>query len=108
VLFGPKLHGARLMAFVVAEGAPPPISAPIGRTAEDYRALFSLAELDATFTNEDPVILAVTQDGKPLSERDGPYRIVVPGDNRQSRWVRDVKMIWVLHADSILGVGAYR
>jgi DMSO/TMAO reductase YedYZ molybdopterin-dependent catalytic subunit len=109
VLFGQKLQGARLIAFVVAEGAPPPLEVPYNRQAgDDYRALFSLPELDSTFTEHQPVILAITQDGKPLSAADGPYRIIVPGDKRPSRWVKDVKMIWVLHADNLLGFGRMR
>ena len=78
------------------------------RGGEDYRALFSLPESDASFTDEQPVILAITQNGKPLSSADGPYRVIVPGDKRQSRWVKDVKMVWVLHADNNLGFGVMR
>jgi hypothetical protein len=29
-------------------------------------------------------------DGKPLSAQEGPLRIVVPGEKRHSRWVRQV------------------
>jgi DMSO/TMAO reductase YedYZ molybdopterin-dependent catalytic subunit len=106
VLFGSKLQGARLVAFVLVEGAPPPVEATFPRgPGEDYRALFSLPELDASFTDDQPVILAITQNGKPLSSADGPYRVIVPGDKRQSRWVKDVKMVWVLHADNNLGMG---
>ena len=71
---------------------------------DDCRALFSLPEIDAMFTKE-PAILAITQDGKHIAVPDGPYRIIVPQDVHQSRWVKAVKIIWVLHADSILGMG---
>jgi DMSO/TMAO reductase YedYZ molybdopterin-dependent catalytic subunit len=108
VNFGQRLHGARLMAFVVVEGAPPSLSAFSLQDAGDYRALFSLPELDPTFTDQQPVILALTQDGKPLSAADGPFRLVVPSEKRTVRWIKDVKMIYVLHADSILNYGAYR
>ena len=52
---------------------------------------------------QDVLELAITQNGKPLSSADGPYRIVAPQDANHIRWIRDVKMIWVLHADTILG-----
>jgi DMSO/TMAO reductase YedYZ molybdopterin-dependent catalytic subunit len=109
VLFGQKLQGARLMAFVVVEGAPPTVEATFKpHDGDDYRALFSLPELDSSFAEKEPVILAITENGKPLSPPDGPYRVIVPGDRRPNRWVKDVKMIWVLHADSVLGFQAPR
>src|SRR5215218_5039852 len=80
VLFGQKLQGARLMAFVVVEGAPPTVEATVkAHEGDDYRALFSLPEIDSSFAEKDPVILAITQDGKPLSPADGPYRVIVAG-----------------------------
>jgi hypothetical protein len=103
VLFGKKLQGARLVGFVVIEGAPPSLQDLNSQfPADDYRALFSLPELDRDFNKEQP-ILAITQNGKPLGSADGPYRVVVPQDANHIRWIRDVKMIWVLHADTILG-----
>jgi len=37
------------------------------------------------------VLLADKRDGKPLSADEGPIRIVVPGEKRQGRWVRQVQ-----------------
>jgi hypothetical protein len=108
VLFGPKLQGARLMAFVVVEGAPPSLHdfySKEQRWGDDYRALFALPELDDGYSKQ-PVILAVTQGGKPLRGPDGPFRIIAPQDSRSTRWIKDVKLIWVLHADSLLGMGS--
>src|SRR5262245_13502470 len=103
VLFGKKLQGARLVAFVVIEGAPPSLQDLNSQIPpDDYRALFSLPEVDRDFNKEQPM-LAITQDGKPLRPEDGPYRVVAPHDANHIRWIRDVKMIWVLHADTILG-----
>ena len=105
VLFGDKLQGARLLAFVVVEGAPPSLQDLADDSREDdYRALFSLPEIDRHFTKE-PAILAITQDGKPIAAPEGPYRIIVPQDAHRARWIKAVKMIWLLHADSILGMG---
>lgn len=57
--------------------------------ADGYRAVFALAELDPAFTDR-VVLLADRRDGKPLSGAEGPLRIVVPGEKRQARWVRQV------------------
>lgn len=68
------------------------LSAYVRVTAVDgYRVVFSLAELDAAFGNN-VVLLADRRDGKPLAG-DGPYRLVVPGDKRAGRWLRNVAAI---------------
>jgi hypothetical protein len=68
-------------------------------TASDhYQIVFSLAELDPMLGNEQAV-LADTQDGHPIS-KDGPYRIVVPGDKRPARWIRNVTTIEVINTAS--------
>jgi hypothetical protein len=65
-------------------------------TASDhYQVIFSLAELDPMLGNGQ-VILADTQDGHPIA-KDGPYRIVVPGDKRPARWIRNVTTIEVIN-----------
>jgi hypothetical protein len=65
-------------------------------TAHDgYRVLFSLPELDPAFTNSQ-AILADRVDGKPLTGREGPLRIVIPGEKRESRWIRMVEKIEIL------------
>lgn len=103
VRFGKALAGDRLLGIVMVEGAPPSISelSRGGHVGEDYRAVFALPELDPSFTDT-PVILATARDGKQLSGPEGPFRIVAAQDKRQSRWIRDVKMIWLLHADIFL------
>ncbi|GFZ91783.1 molybdopterin-dependent oxidoreductase [Dyella caseinilytica] len=66
-------------------------------TATDhYQVVFSLAELDPMLGNEQ-VMLADTQDGHPIA-KDGPYRIVVPGDKRPARWIRNVTTIEVINS----------
>ena len=103
VRFGKALRGDRLLAFIVVEGAPPPINAPIGHD-DDFRAVFALPELDSSF-KDDPVMLVTSREGNPLAARDGPFRIVAPEDKTRSRWIRDVRLIWVLHADYLLSPG---
>lgn len=63
--------------------------------SDHYQVVFSLAELDPMLGNEQ-VILADTQDGHPIA-KDGPYRIVVPGDKRPARWIRSVTTIEVIN-----------
>jgi hypothetical protein len=65
-------------------------------TAHDgYRVLFSLPELDPAFTDRQ-AILADRVDGKPLAAREGPLRIVIPGEKREARWIRMVEKIEIL------------
>jgi hypothetical protein len=30
------------------------------------------------------------KDGKPLGDKDGPYRLVIPDEKRMARWVKQV------------------
>jgi hypothetical protein len=57
--------------------------------ADGYRVAFALAEVDAAFAVRE-IILADKRDGKPLDAREGPFRIVAPGDKRPARWIRQV------------------
>jgi hypothetical protein len=41
------------------------------------------------------ILLADTKDGQPLPPREGPFRIVVPGEKRPARWVRQVTALEV-------------
>jgi hypothetical protein len=60
--------------------------------ADGYRALFALAELDPAF-RDTPPLLAYSQDDAPIRERFGPLQVIVPGDQRQARWVRQVECV---------------
>jgi len=81
------LRGQSMSLYIVAEAA------------DNYRAVFSLAELDEDFAAE-VVIVADTADGKELSPDQGPLRLVVPGDKRQGRWVRMLRSVTVAKAGS--------
>jgi DMSO/TMAO reductase YedYZ molybdopterin-dependent catalytic subunit len=61
---------------------------------DGYRAVFALAELDPEITDR-VILLADTKDGQPLSPREGPFRIIVPGEKRPARWVRQVTTVTV-------------
>ena len=57
--------------------------------ADGYQVSFALAELDSAFTDR-VVLVADSKDGKPLPANAAPYQIVVPGEKRPARWVRQV------------------
>ena len=64
----------------------------LAEASDGYRVLFSIAELDARFTDR-VVILADRKDGQPLPAAEGPYRLIVPGEKRPARWARQVTRI---------------
>jgi hypothetical protein len=65
--------------------------------ADGYRAVFAMAELDPGFRSDVPIITA-SCDGKALEAKDGPFRLVVPGEKRPARWVRQVTAIDLLRS----------
>jgi hypothetical protein len=85
VATGDGLRGKELADYIVAEGS------------DGYRIVFSVAELDPAFSNTQ-VIVATRVDGQPLQARDGPMRLVVPGDKRQARWVRMLTSVSLVRA----------
>ena len=64
----------------------------VAEAKDGYAVVYSIAELDPAMT-DNPVILADTMDGKPLAAKEGPFKIVVPGDKRPARWVRMVNAL---------------
>lgn len=65
--------------------------------ADGYRVVFALQEIDPASTDR-VILLADRRDGEPLDEKHGPFQLVVPGEKRQSRWVRGVKRLSVQRA----------
>ena len=66
----------------------------IVEAADGYKAAFSMAELDPELTDR-AILLADIRDGQPLPLGEGPFRIIVPGEKRPARWVRQVKSLTV-------------
>ncbi len=62
--------------------------------ADQYQVVFGLADLDPTLGHTQ-VLLVDMRDGKAL-DKDGPVRLLVPGDKRPARWVRNVTAIEVV------------
>lgn len=65
--------------------------------ADGYRAVFSLAELDADFADHF-VLLADRKDGRPLDDSEGPLRMITPQEIQQARSVRRVVRLTVTRA----------
>ena len=85
---GDAVRGKAMTRYVVVDAA------------DGYRVVFSLAELDASYTDR-VVLIADSRDGAGLSAREGPYRLVVPGEKREARWVRQVTGIDVENAPEL-------
>jgi hypothetical protein len=62
------------------------------KAADGYQAVFALPELDPLFTKK-VVLLADRRDGAALPAKEGPFRLVVPDEARQARWVRQITSI---------------
>lgn len=69
---GTELRGKALASYLIAEAQ------------DGYQVVFSLPELDPLFT-DNPVLLADTANGKPLTGVQGPFRLVVPKEKRGAR-----------------------
>jgi DMSO/TMAO reductase YedYZ molybdopterin-dependent catalytic subunit len=80
---GRDLSGPALATYVVASAK------------DGYEAVFSLAELDPALTAND-IMVADTINGKPLSDTQGPIRIVAPHDKRGARSVRMLQRLEVV------------
>ena len=57
--------------------------------------MIALPEIDPAFTDQQ-IVLAYLKDGKRLDEKEGPYRIVIPGEKRMARWVRQVTRLKIV------------
>jgi hypothetical protein len=82
---GDKLRGPRLLLYLVIEAK------------DGYRVVYALSELDPT-NAEGVFLLADRRDGKPLPENEAPYRLVIPGEKRHARWIRQVQRLTIANA----------
>ncbi len=84
-VFGDSMRGKKLTSYLLVEAA------------DSYRVVFALPELDPAFTDR-VILLADRADGHPLDNKEGPFHIVVPGEKRMARWVRQVTSLKVVQA----------
>lgn len=59
--------------------------------SDNYHVLFTLPELDPSYTDH-VAIIAESVDGRPFTDA-GPYRLIVPFEKRQARWVRNMTAV---------------
>jgi hypothetical protein len=77
VKLGSSMRGARLTEALLVDAA------------DGYKVVFALAEVDPDFATRE-ILLADKRDGRPLDDKQGPFRIIAPGDKRPARWIRQV------------------
>jgi len=82
---GEKMRGPAMATYVLAEAS------------DNYRVVFSLAEIDSGILDSE-ITVADTMDGAPLSEKEGPFKIVAPHEKRPARWIRMVTAITLIQA----------
>jgi DMSO/TMAO reductase YedYZ molybdopterin-dependent catalytic subunit len=73
--FGKQLRAKVLTTYVLA------------KAMDGYQVMFTLGELDPDFGNE-TILVADKRDGKPLPDKQGPFRLVCPNDHEGARSVR--------------------
>jgi len=83
VSFGESMKGKRLSSCLLIEAA------------DGYRVVIALPELDPGFTDKQ-TLLVFLREGKPLGDKEGPYRIVIPDEKRMARWVRQVTTLRIV------------
>lgn len=83
VTLGSALRGENLTKYILV------------KAADGYEVVFSLPEVDTEFTDQ-TVLLAYEADGKPLAKGEGPFRMIVPLDKKQARWIREIALISIM------------
>lgn len=86
IQLGDAMRGPRMAEVLLVEAA------------DGYRVVFALAEIDPAFATRE-IILADKRDGKLLDAKEGPLRIVAPGDRRPARWARQVIALKLIAAN---------
>jgi hypothetical protein len=84
VVFGEALREKRLASCLLVEAA------------DGYRVVIALPEMDPAFADKQ-ILLAFLKDGKPLDQKEGPYRIVIPDEKRPARWIREVTSLTIVN-----------
>jgi hypothetical protein len=102
---GPELvfRGPALDAVLALAGAPegrdlrgPALRLVVLAEARDgYAVVYSLAELSPDLGARRGIV-AIEQDGQPLGEQDGPIRIVLEGEKRPARWIRQLERLRIV------------
>jgi len=86
VPLGKRLKGVQMKLYVIVDAS------------DGYHVVFALPEFDPAFTDR-IIILADRRDGNALAPPEGPCRLVVAGEKRHARWVREVTALEVEEAE---------
>jgi len=70
----------------------------LAEAKDGYRVLFAWAELDSSFMDKQ-IYVVTKRDAKPLPENARPFQLVVPGEKRGGRWLRQLTVITVKQAN---------
>lgn len=84
VKFGTGLRGKHAPTVVICEAA------------DGYRVVITLLEIDPGTTDR-LAIVADQRDGKPLDAHTGFYRLLIPDDKHEIRWIRNLQTIRVVN-----------
>ena len=84
---GKGMHGPGMTLVVIA------------KSKDDYRVVFSLAELDETLGNASAYVCD-KESGQPLNEKQAPFQLLVTSDKHPSRSARMVTEISLVQAPS--------
>lgn len=97
-----EYEGVRLADILVQAGvsmeslrSPQAAAVVVAEARDGYRAVFALAELDEAFSDR-LAVLVDRKDGDALSPDEGPYRVIMRGERRHSRWIRQVACLRVV------------
>ena len=84
--FGKDLRGKMLSKYLTV------------KASDGYQVVFALPELDPYFT-DNIVLLADHRNNKPLSETEGPLRIIIPKEKQHARWIHQVTSFTIGHVE---------
>ena len=82
VVLGKELRGPRVASYVLLEAV------------DGYRVVLAIGEVDPATTDK-VVLLADRRNDAELGEKERPFRLVIPDEKRQVRWIRMIKRISV-------------
>jgi DMSO/TMAO reductase YedYZ molybdopterin-dependent catalytic subunit len=80
---GDSLKGKKMFEYIQAEAA------------DGYKVIFALPEIDTSY-NANTIIVADKKNGKPLDEKEGPLQIIVAGEKKHARWIRQLTTLRIL------------
>ena len=101
-----KFRGPTVRSLVSLVGAPeghalrgPSMTLVVIAEAKDnYKVAYSLGELDSQFGGRNAIV-ALTQNGQQIPDDQGPYRIVIQGEEHHARWIRQLVTLRLVRAD---------